>query len=161
MTRNNAKVTKIDQDKNVYEQLELLNAILIGFMVGIYDVLGKGGTQAVVNMAGKTVAAEILHFARDKGEPIKSLQDFSDFITKYNLAGNVDFYRTPQKTYVRISECKTCPKKVGHYQFDGSACPWGGILSGALSEIQNEPYSSASRLTPGEQCIIEIFKAKK
>jgi len=161
MNMNNTKMSKIDPEKNVYEQLGLLNAILIGFMMGTYDVLGKGGTQAVINMAGKTVATEILHFARDKGEPIESLEQFKQFITKHNLAGNIDFHRTPEKTYVRISACKTCPKKVGHYQFHGSACPWGGILSGALSEIQNEPYSSASRLTPGEQCIIEVFRPKK
>lgn len=111
MTANNAKVTKIDPEENVYEQLELLNAILIGLLLGTYDVLGKGGNQAVVNMAGKTVSVEILHFARDKGEPIKSLEDFRKFITKYNLAGNIDFYRTPQKTYARNSECKTCPKR--------------------------------------------------
>lgn len=147
--------------KNVYEHLELFNAILIGFMVGTYDVLGKGGTQAVINIAGKTVASEILHFARDKGEPIKSLEDFRRFIIKNNLAGQIDFYETTEKTYVRISQCKTCPKKVGHYTFDGSACPWGGILSGVLSEIHNEPYSSASKLIPGEQCIIEVNKAKK
>ncbi len=152
---------KSDPQKKVYEQLELLNAILIGFMVGTYDVLGRGGTQAVINMAGKTVAAEILHFARDKGEPIGSLEEFRKFITKYNLAGQVDFYVTKEKTYVRISECKTCPKKVGHYTFDGSACPWGGILSGVLSEIHHDAYSSASKLIPGEKCIIEVHKLNK
>lgn len=152
---------KNDPEKNVYEELDLINASIIGFMVGTYDVLGKGGTQAVINIAGKTVASEILRFARDKGEAIESLGDFQEFITKHNLAGQMDFFVTEGKTYVRISQCKTCPKKVGHYNFDGTACPWGGILSGVLSEIHNKPYSSASRLIPGEHCVIEVNNAKK
>jgi hypothetical protein len=148
-----------DTEKNVYEELELLNALLIGFMVGTYDVLGKGGTQAVINMAGKTVAGELLRFARDKGIPLASLDDFKDFVTKYNLVGEIDFHEADNKTYVRITQCKTCPKKVGHYQFDGTACPWGGILSGVLSDIHGTPYSSASKLVPGEQCVIEVNKS--
>jgi len=150
-----------DGKKRSYEELELLNAFLIGFMVGTYDVLGKGGTQAVINIAGKTVASEILRFARDKGEPIESLEEFRKFITKNNLAGQMDFFLTQEKTYVRISQCKTCPKKVGHYTFDGTACPWGGILSGVFSEIRKEPYSSAAKLFPGEHCIIEVNRVKK
>jgi len=145
-----------EPQKNVYQELELLNALLIGFMVGTYDVLGKGGTQAVVNVAGQTVAREILRFARDKGKPIESLKDFHDFVTGYNLVGEMEFYETEKKAFVRISNCKTCPKKVGHYQFDGSACPWGGILSGVLSSINDQNYSSASKLVPGEKCVLEI-----
>ena len=151
-------MTNKDPEKKVYEELELLNALLIGFMVGTYDVLGKGGTQAVINMAGKTVANEFLRFAKDKGKPIELLEDFQEFVTSYNLAGEMEFHETEGKTYVRITQCKTCPKKVGHYEFDGTACPWGGILSGVLTEINNEPYSAASKLVPGEQCVLEVNK---
>jgi len=154
-------MTNKDPDKKVYEELELLNALLIGFMVGTYDVLGKGGTQAVINMAGKTVANEFLRFAEDKGKPIESLEDFQEFVTSNNLAGEMEFHEAEGKTYVRITQCKTCPKKVGHYEFDGTACPWGGILSGVLSEINNEPYSSASKLIPGEQCVLEVNKTSR
>jgi len=124
-------MTKKDPDKNVYEELELLNALLIGFMVGTYDVLGKGGTQAVVNMAGKTVANEFLRFAKDKGKPIESLEDFQAFVTSYNLAGQMEFHEVEGKTFVRITDCK----------------------------IHNEPYSAASKLVPGEQCVLEVNKS--
>jgi hypothetical protein len=146
--------------KVAYENLELLNAVTIGFMIGVYDVLGKGGTQAVINMAGKAVASEILRYARDKEEGIDSLEGFQEFVISHNLAGQMDFYVTEGKTFVRIGQCKTCPKKVGHYAFDGTACPWGGILSGVLSEIHKELYSSASKLIPGDHCIIEVNKVK-
>jgi len=150
-----------DPEDNVYEDLELHNAMLIGFMIGTYDVLGKGGTQAVVNMAGKTVAKEFLRFAKDKGRPIESLEDFQVFVNDYKLAGEMEFHDSEDIIFVRISNCKTCPKKVGHYQFDGTACPWGGILSGVLGEINSEAYSSASKLIPGEKCVLEVKKIKR
>jgi hypothetical protein len=149
-----------EPEKNVYEELELANAMLIGFMIGTYDVLGKGGTQAVVNMTGKTVAKEFLRFARDKGKPIESLEDFQAFVSEYKLAGEMEFHDAEDIIFVRISNCKTCPKKVGHYQFDGTACPWGGILSGVLNEIHDDSFSSASKLVPGEKCILEVSRTK-
>lgn len=55
-----------------------------------------------------------------------------------------------------ISNCYTCHKRVGHYCFDGSACPWTGILSGCLAYITGEKYSCTAMLTPGESCEIQI-----
>ena len=36
----------------------LLNAVFIGYMVGTYSVMGKGGAQAIANMAGEYVGRE-------------------------------------------------------------------------------------------------------
>jgi hypothetical protein len=144
-----------------YENLDLINATLIGFMMGVYEVLGKGGAQAIINMAGKKTGEEILRFAREKGIEINTLEDFKRFLIENNLAGKIDFYNDDNATYVRISECKTCPKKVGHYTFDGTACPWGGVLSGAISEIMNNQYTTSPKLSPGEHCVLEIRKLQK
>ncbi|MBI9046454.1 MAG: hypothetical protein JEZ06_18330 [Anaerolineaceae bacterium] len=148
------------QDKNIYQNLELHNALLIGFMVGIYEVLGKGGTQAVVNMAGNRVGRELIKFSQDSFVPIQSLEDFKVFVNQNKMIGELDFHETETTTFARISGCKTCPKKVGHYDFDGTACPWGGILSGVLSELTGVEHSAASKLSPGEKCVLEIRRAK-
>ena len=57
---------------------------------------------------------------------------------------------------VSIAKCHICPKKVGHYQFDGTACPWGGILIGALADILGVSFSCSTQLTPGETCILYL-----
>ena len=57
---------------------------------------------------------------------------------------------------VSVSACHICPKKVGHYQFDGTACPWGGILTGALADILEASFFCSTRLTPGETCLLHL-----
>lgn len=147
-----------NQEQPVYDNMQLLNAIIIGFMVGIYEIMGKGGTQAVINMAGRYVGKEIMRFARDNNFQIRTMDDFIRFIQEQALAGHLDYFEKEAKVYVRIAGCATCPKRVGHYQFDGTACPWGGILAGALEDILQDRFSSAARLTPGQACVIELTR---
>lgn len=149
-----------EENENVYAELELLNALIIGFMVGIYEVIGKGGTQAIINMAGQRAGNEMLRFARERDIPMETFEDLKTFLKSQGLVGEMDFYQSDTTSYVRISECKTCPKKVGHYDFDGTACPWGGILSGALSEITGEQHTTSPKLIPGEYCVLEIHKSR-
>ena len=144
------------QEQPIYSHLQLLNATIIGFMVGTYEVMGKGGTQAVINMAGRYVGREILRFAQDHEMEIRTVDDFRAFVQEQGLAGQMDFFQKGSHAYVRISDCGTCPKRVGHFEFDGTACPWGGILSGVLEEITGDRFSSAARLTPGQACVVEL-----
>lgn len=140
----------------VYSDFELLNAVLVGLLVGVYEVVGRGGTQAVINMAGEYVGKEMLQYARDHGEAVETLEQFRDFLVRHDLAGHVEFQDDGSSIRVKVFQCYTCPKRVGHYDFDGSACPWGGILIGAFSQILNQRFSYAARLTPGEECEIVI-----
>ena len=145
---------------SVYTDFDLLNAAIIGMLVGVYQVVGRGGTQAIINMAGEYVGREILQFAKDHNEPIENLEQFRQFVIRHNLAGNVYFFDEESKIRVIVEQCKTCPKKVGHYSFDGSACPWGGIMIGAFTEILQQKFSYAARLVPGEVCEISIERRK-
>ena len=145
---------------SVYTDIDLLNAAIIGMLVGVYQVVGRGGTQAIINMAGEYVGREILQFAKDHNEPIENLEQFRQFIIRHNLAGNVHFLDEESAIRVIVEQCKTCPKKVGHYSFDGSACPWGGIMIGAFAEILHQKFSYAARLVPGEVCEISIERRK-
>lgn len=145
---------------DVYTDFDLLNAVMIGLLVGVYEVVGRGGTQAVINMAGEYVGREMLQFAKDHGEAVYSLAHFRDFLIRHKLAGDIQFSDEETGIRVKVAQCRTCPKRVGHYAFDGSACPWGGILIGAFTEILNQRFSYAARLTPGTECEILIQRRK-
>jgi hypothetical protein len=130
--------------------------MVIGYMVGTREVIGKGGAQAVANMAGEYAGRELVRFARERDESLESIEDLVDYIRKEGLADRMVFEAESSELEVKISECYICPKKVGHYEFDGTACPWGGILAGALGEILGVTFSWSTRLTPGEICTLQL-----
>ncbi len=134
----------------------LLNAVFIGYMVGTYSVMGKGGAQAIANMAGEYVGREMMAYAKSQGIRVETLPALAEFLQTYNLAGVVAIDESANEVSVQISQCGICPKRVGKYQFDGTACPWGGILIGALQTILEKEFSVSARLTPGESCTISL-----
>ena len=139
-----------------YAALRLVNAMIIGYMVGTREVIGRGGAQAIANMAGEYAGRELVRFAREQGEPTQSVDDLVAFFRKEGLTNQMTFAEAEGELRVRISECYICPKKVGHYQFDGTACPWGGILTGAFQDITGATFSCSTRLTPGETCVLHL-----
>lgn len=134
----------------------LLNAVFIGYMVGTYSVMGKGGAQAIANMAGEYVGKEMLAYAASRGIVLDTLPALVDFLQMFNLAGAVTIDEQADRVIVQIAQCGICPKRVGKYQFDGTACPWGGILIGALETILQKHFSVSAQLTPGESCTITL-----
>jgi hypothetical protein len=139
-----------------YATLRLVNAIVIGYMVGTREVIGRGGAQAIANLAGEYAGRELVRFAREQGESLASLEDLVVYIRKEGLASRMSFANSEGGLEVSVSECHICPKKVGHYQFDGTACPWGGILTGALADILGTSFFCSTRLTPGETCLLHL-----
>ena len=137
----------------------LTNAIFIGYMVGTKEVLGRS-VQAVANMAGETVALEVLKFAEDKGYKIDSLEKLEKFILANKLA-NISLDVNTEEITATIDQCGICPKKIGGYVFEGTACPWGGILSGTISEILQEQQMASAKLVPGEICTITLRRSSK
>jgi hypothetical protein len=79
-----------------------------------------------------------------------------EFLQTFNLAGAVAINENADKVAVQVAQCGICPKCVGKYQFDGTACPWGGILIGALQTILEKEFSVSARLTPAESCTITL-----
>lgn len=139
-----------------YSALRLVNAMVIGYMVGTREVIGKGGAQAIANLAGEYTGRELVRFARLQGEPLASVEDLVVYIRREGLANQMTLEEAKDGWQVFIAQCYICPKKVGHYQFDGTACPWGGILIGALSDILGASFSCSTRLTPGETCTLHL-----
>lgn len=136
--------------------ISLLNATFIGYMVGTYNVIGKGGAQAIANMAGEYVGREMLAYAASQGKTIDSVQAFVDFLKENQLAGEFEFSVQTDQVQVVVALCGICPKRVGKYQFDGTACPWAGILIGALGTILKKDFSVSAGLTPGQSCTITL-----
>lgn len=139
-----------------YARLRLVNAMVIGYMVGTREVIGRGGAQAIANLAGEYAGRELIRFADQQGESLASIEDLIAYVRKEGLANQMALAETERGLDVTIAECHICPKKVGHYQFDGTACPWGGILTGALADILETSFSCSTQLTPGETCVLHL-----
>jgi hypothetical protein len=141
-----------------YSALRLINAMVIGYMVGTREVIGRGGAQAIANMAGEYAGRELVRFARQQGESLASMEDLVAYVSQEGLASEMVFENAEDGFRVHIAQCYICPKKVGHYQFDGTACPWGGILIGALSDILGTSFSCSTQLIPGETCALHLVQ---
>ena len=139
-----------------YGTLRLVNAMIIGYMVGTREVIGRGGAQAIANLAGEYAGRELVRFARLQGHPLASVEELVDYVGQEGLADQMAIEATPDGYQVGIAQCSICPKKVGHYQFDGTACPWGGILIGALGDILSAEFSCSTQLTPGDTCHLQL-----
>jgi predicted ATP-grasp superfamily ATP-dependent carboligase len=141
-----------------YEELDIANAVIIGYMMGTYHVIGRGGAQAVANMAGEVAGRELVRYAESRSLPLETWEDVRDFLIGAGLTGFIEFEWTEDGRDVEIRDCRICPKRVGHYEFPGTACPWGGLLSGILGHVLNERYTSTPRLTPAETCVVQLVR---
>ena len=90
---------------------------------------------------------------------METLPALVEFLQTFNLAGAVAINENENEVAIQIAQCGICPKRVGKYQFDGTACPWGGILIGALQTILEKEFSVSAKLTPGESCTV-VLKIK-
>lgn len=152
-----ARLTPSDREKG---PASLLNAVFIGYMVGTYSVIGKGGAQAIANMAGEFVGRKLLAYASNQGMKIDSPRALADFLQENELTGAMTTEETGSEVTAQLAQCGICPKRVGKYKFDGTACPWGGILIGALGTIMEREFTVSPSLTPADKCTI-TFKPRK
>lgn len=141
-----------------YKELGIANAIIIGYMIGTYRVIGRGGAQAVANMSGEFVGQELVRYAERRQLSLQTWDDIERFVTEAGLTDFIDYTRTEKGAEIVIRDCRICPKRVGHHDFPGTACPWGGILVGLLEEVFGERFTSTPRLTPGETCRIHLVR---
>ena len=58
-----------------------------------------------------------------------------------------------------IRDCNVCPKKVGKYKIEQTACPVPGIMRGVLSSVMTDSQQVFPELQPGEVCHIKIKTA--
>ncbi len=53
-----------------------MNAMVTGYMLGTREVIGRGGAQAIANLAGEYAGRELVRFAREQGVSLDSVDDF-------------------------------------------------------------------------------------
>jgi hypothetical protein len=133
----------------------LTNAVFIGYMMGCYSLLGRA-TQAMGDLMAEHVGCEILRYARAHGHTVDSIESVEAILVESELAGVISVVEEDKEIAVTIGECGICPKRVGAYEFDGTACPWPGMLAGILSESLGETLVPSARLVPAETCVIRL-----
>lgn len=133
----------------------LTNAVFIGYMMGCHSLLGRA-TQAMGDLMAEHVGCELLRYARAQGHTVDSIESVKAILVESELAGVVSLVEEDKEITVTIAECGICPKRVGAYEFDGTACPWPGMLAGILSESLGETLVPSARLVPAETCVIRL-----
>jgi hypothetical protein len=75
-----------------------------------------------------------------------------------NLAQELDVEVTEQRVSLVVQKCLICPKRIGGYDLEGNtACPVGGILTGAISYARGiDPHITKNRLQAAEICHINM-----
>jgi hypothetical protein len=75
-----------------------------------------------------------------------------------NLAEELDVDVSDEKVKLVVQKCLICPKRIGGYDLEGNtACPVGGILTGAVSYARGiDPHVTKNRLQAAEICHIEM-----
>ncbi len=134
----------------------LLNAVIIGFMVGMERVLGKT-SQAVINVVGYAVGREISKHLTENGCQSRSLDDLTEALVSSKLAESLRFdIGEDGSVTATIKGCLICPKRIGGYEFEGTACPWGGMLAYMVGQVLGKQLSAQAKLTPGETCKVHL-----
>ena len=122
-------------------------------MVGLEEMLGRAA-QGVANMIGKYIGKELLKYAVEQNRKIESLDSLKSFLTDLEFAEQVKFTLGEELVEVSIEKCGICPKRVGGYEFEGTACPWSGFLRYMLKHVLNRDFSVAVKIKPGEKCVM-------
>ncbi len=129
----------------------ILRATMIGYMYGIENAVGSA-SQVASNIAGRVVGKEILKAYKESGFKGR-IEEIPKMLSMF---GDLNLDKREFGWLAEISNCKICPKRVGGYEFEGTACPWPGILVGMLEEITGEKFNITAELTPGEICAVKI-----
>jgi len=140
-------------------KINLWNRVFIGFMVGLEKMLGRAA-QATANIIGEYVGKELLRYAEDEGKEIRNLEDLRSLMVDLGLASEIKFQESDEDDiWVTIKDCGICPKRVGGYQFEGTACPWPGFLRYMLEKFKENKYRVDVNVEPGETCTL-TFRPK-
>ncbi|AAB98194.1 hypothetical protein MJ_0207 [Methanocaldococcus jannaschii DSM 2661] len=132
------------------------SAVIIGYSVGLKLITGHGA-QSLSNMAGSYAGKELGIYAMNNGYEFKDIKDIERFLNQLDFA-KIEMNEEEDEIIVKISKCNLCPKRICGYEFEGTACPWGGLLIGFISETLKYNLGYQMNLKPAETCIIKLKK---
>ena len=155
-----SRAGKLEMSKN------FLNKAIIGLGLGLIktkdlilnDATGtQDATDALSLWIGRELMKEMLDqkLVQVSDSEEKLVQELMKVI---NLAEELDLNVEDNKIKVVVQKCRICPKRGGGYDLEGhTACPVGGILTGAISYARgSDPIVSRNHLQTGEICHIEM-----
>ena len=154
--------------KREKEASEFMNKTIIGLGLGLVKnrdfILNKElgvSTQDAMDALGVWIGREIMKAMLDK--KIVNVKDDDEALINalmnvINLADELEISVENDKCKVVVQKCLICPKRIGGYDLEGNtACPVGGILTGAISYARGiDPQVTKNRLNTGEICHIEM-----
>ena len=134
---------------------KLIDAVLIGVQIGLKNGLGKS-SQAFASLIGNYIGKELIKYAEDYGRMLNSLEAVKNYLVDINFAEEVIFNDSKGEFSVRLKNCEICPKRIGGYEFEGSACVFPGILSALVSHAVNKQFSLIPKLEPADECKVTL-----
>jgi len=155
-----SKATKLEMSKN------FLNKAIIGLGLGLIKTKSLilndvTETQDAMDALSLWMGRELMKEMLD--QKIVKVSDseeilIGELMKVINLAEELDLNVEDNKIKVVVQKCRICPKRVGGYDLEGNtACPVGGILTGAISYARgSDPIVSKNHLQVGEICHIEM-----
>jgi hypothetical protein len=118
-------------------------------------------TQDAMDSLGIWIGRELMKAMLEQN--VVSVRDSDEHLVNalmrvINLAEELDLEVTDDQLKLVVQKCLICPKRIGGYDLEGNtACPVGGILTGAISYARGiDPYVTKNRLQTGEICHIEM-----
>ena len=150
------------------EASDFINKTIIGLGYGLIRnrdfILNKElgvSTQDAMDALGIWIGRELMKAMLDK--KIVTVKDSDEklinaFMAVINIAEELEVTVTDNKCSVVVQKCMICPKRIGGYDLEGNtACPVGGLLTGALSYARGiDPQVTKNRLQTAEICHIEM-----
>ncbi len=153
---------KFTSEKNI------LNKMMIGLGYGLIKTkdillnLDMGiDTQDAMDVLSIWIGREIMKEMLDN--KVVRINDsdrkiINELMNTINLAKELDLDIEGKDIKIVVQKCMICPKRIGGYDLEGNtACPVGGILTGAISYIRGiDPTITKKRLQTAEICHIEM-----
>lgn len=143
------------------KKVNLLARFNVGFAYGLSTIVGRG-TQVYYNAGcfwagvelAKALAEEDPSWAeRPLVERLKTLLECMD------IADEVEVRLEDNKVSVVMRGCHYCPKRVGGYELEGTACLLPGLIMGFLSHELAEKLRFTRETLDwgvGEECKVEV-----
>ena len=159
---------KIFKKKDKVNETTYLNRTIIGLGYGLIKtrefILNKDlgvSTQDAMDSLSIWIGREIMKtMLENKVVSIGNSDEqlINALMGVINLAEVLDVEVTNESAKLVVQKCLICPKRIGGYDLEGNtACPVGGILTGAISYARGiDPHVTKNRLQTAEICHIEM-----
>ncbi|MFX1279290.1 MAG: hypothetical protein ACFFA3_07725 [Promethearchaeota archaeon] len=154
--------------KKKAKDTKYLNRVIIGLGHGLIKtrdfILNKEfgvSTQDAMDSLSIWIGRELMKtMLENKAVSVSDTDEklINGLMSVINLAEELDVDVTDEQVKLVVQKCLICPKRIGGYDLEGNtACPVGGILTGAISFARGiDPNVTKNRLQTAEICHIEM-----